>query len=84
MRHTMGQDWGGRRKENPPNAPRITSCEVTEFAQQNDIETRREGLGMWFYLKDSIWYTLGQTNYLALTHLTRLILDRLNEREEMR
>ena len=66
------QDWGGRRKLNPDNAPRVSRQDILGFAQQHAIVVRREGLGMWFRLDGSTWYTIGQTNYLAMECLRRL------------
>lgn len=71
-RHTMGQDWGGRRPLNPTNVPRVTYKQVEAYAEKHNMEVRREGYvwasGMWMgRLKGSnIWRTIGQTNYLAL------------------
>jgi hypothetical protein len=68
----MGQDWGGRRKVNPDNIKRVTRKSVLDFAKKLDIEVMREGQGMWLYKKNDIWYTLGQTNYIAIQTLTKL------------
>ena len=72
---TNHQDWGGRRKANPDNAPRVTRQEVIDLANNCDIEIKRAGLGIWFFKSEGTWYTLGQTNYLALRQLRQLIID---------
>lgn len=77
MRHTMGQDWGGRRKLNPDDAPRVSGKQVRAKATSLGIEIKNEGLygrgGMWFWKRpDGKWYTLGQTNYLAIEQLSRI------------
>lgn len=74
-RHTMGQDWGGRRALNPPNVPRVSYRDVLAYAESHNMEVKREGYiwasGMWSgrIKGSSIWRTIGQTNYLALTHM---------------
>lgn len=77
MRHTMGQDWGGRRKLNPDDAPRVSGKQVREKAAALGIEVKNKGLygrgGMWFWKRpDGQWYTLEQTNYLAMEQLRRI------------
>ena len=72
---TRHQDWGGRRKANPDNAPRVTRQQVIDMAYRHDIEIKRASLGMWFYKNDCTWYTLGQTNYLALRQLRQMVVD---------
>ena len=41
MRHTMGQDWGGRRKINPDGCPVITSKMVLAKAEELGIDVLR-------------------------------------------
>lgn len=67
------QDWGGRRKVNPDNVPKISRKDVLSEAKKLGVEIRREGLGMWLvYIEEKHnWYTLGQTNHLALENLQR-------------
>ena len=72
-RQTMGQDWGGRTKLNPENCPRVTGRQVEELADTHGIQVKREAQGMWFVFKQGQWYTLGQTNYLALKQLQWMI-----------
>lgn len=71
IRHTMGQDWGGRRKQNPNNAPKVSGKMVRDLALEMGLSVKRDGYGMWFVYKDSnkIWYTLGSTNFLAFRNL---------------
>lgn len=73
---TMSQDWGGRRPLNPSNCPRISGKQVCKEAKCYGIEVKREGLGMWWYKKNGLWYTLGQTNYLAFNFLQIIIKER--------
>jgi hypothetical protein len=74
-RHTMGNDWGGRRAENPAGARRVSGKEVLACAQASGVEVRREGQGwsMWWYRRSGEpWRSLGTTNYRALEQLGRL------------
>lgn len=67
---TMGQDWGGRTKLNPENCPKVAGKQVRARAKRLRLEVKREGIGMWWVKKeDGKWYTLGQTNYLAIRYL---------------
>lgn len=78
---TMGQDWGGRRKSNPDNAPRVTRIQVEKFAEEHGYEIEREGYwwasDMWKgrIKGTAVWRTLGQTNYLALEQLKYLVSE---------
>lgn len=79
-RHTMGQDWGGRRKTNPDNCPKITRKMIEDLANENHIEVWNDGYGgyhgTWLYKKpDGINYVLGSTNYIAFEHLKRVIAN---------
>lgn len=66
----MGQDWGGRRKANPEDAPKITRKQVEKYAESIGAKISRDGRGMWFAESvDGTWYTLGLTNYLALKNM---------------
>jgi len=65
MRHTMGQDWGGRRKENPDNCPKISGKQVREKAKYLGIEVKRNGYENWWYKNNGQWYTGGTTNYIC-------------------
>ncbi|MFA5036422.1 MAG: hypothetical protein WC479_04530 [Candidatus Izemoplasmatales bacterium] len=85
-RHTMGQDWGGRRKVNPENCPKVTDKEVEAKAkelvlevQRGDFSRRDHGFmhspqGTWWYRNpiDNKWYTIGATNYWALHFLCNI------------
>jgi hypothetical protein len=77
----MGQDWGGRRQLNPDNCPKISGSQVRQHAKELNITVKRDGLGMWFYYSNNVWYTLGQTNYLAL-HCLERVESMIKEREE--
>jgi len=71
-RHTMGQDWGGRRALNPTGCPKVSGSDVRAYAAAHGFEVKREGLGMWWFKSARHdWLTCGQTNYLALKHLKR-------------
>ena len=66
------QDWGGRRPENPPEAPKVTRKDLERFAQEHNFEIRRTGPGngtWWTKCSDGVWRTAGMTNYLCLDHL---------------
>lgn len=84
MRHTMGQDWGGRRKVNPDGCPVITSKMVLAKADELGIEMLRGepstspggGFipslgGMWWICGDKL-ISAGATNYFALETLRRI------------
>lgn len=70
-RNTMGQDWGGRRKMNPDNCPVVRRIQVIVAAVKIGVKVKREGQGMWWVSGAGIekWFTLGQTNYIALYNL---------------
>ena len=69
----MGNDWGGRKKLNPENAPRVSAKQVRHLASSIGVDVRRDGCGgaWWFY--DGQWLTLGQTNYLAMVRLQEMV-----------
>lgn len=83
MRHTMGQDWGGRTPENPEGVPEVRREDVEEYARLhsftirkgwwtlgNKLVTPKIG-GTWWYWGADGWYTGGATNYLMLELLKR-------------
>lgn len=82
INHTMGQDWGGRRRLNPENCPTITRSMVILRAAELGIKVRRghilsehafqnsERGTWWAYSYDKKqWLTIGDTNFLALSWL---------------
>lgn len=83
-RHTMGQDWGGRKPLNPLDCPKVTAKQVIAKAQDYGIEIFRGGFfsdgssypssqGPWWYKdRQGNWLVLQNTNYLALTALEGL------------
>lgn len=82
----QGRDWGGRYKSNPKDCPKVSGSEVRAFAEQNGFKVKNEGLygsgGMWLVIINKIWYTLGQTNYLALSRLEYMVSERTKERND--
>lgn len=81
IRHTMGQDWGGRRRINPIDAPKVSKQDVYTFAEKHGINVQRaittgSGLypsnqGPWWRfdrIKEE-WLTCGNTNYECIHHL---------------
>ncbi|MCK9543662.1 MAG: hypothetical protein M0R03_16710 [Novosphingobium sp.] len=52
-RHTMGQDWGGRYRLNPPGATKVTKQEVIKYAEENGLKALRDNgnFSMWWLLK---------------------------------
>jgi hypothetical protein len=86
----MGQDWGGRRKVNPENCPKVTNKEVEAKAKELNLtiqlgdfsridhEFMYSPQGMWWYQNpmDKRWYTIGMTNYLALCFLQQIEVNR--------
>ena len=83
-RHTMGQDWGGRRKSNPDNCPKITKKMVYDLASELGIEIRRGDYfhdlsfyhsdrgTWWIYNIEFKWVTMGDTNYWAYCNLLKI------------
>ena len=74
-RHTMGQDWGGRRKENPGGCPKVTGKQVREFAESHGLIIKNDGMyrrgGTWWLYDKNMgeFLTLASTNYLALERM---------------
>jgi len=62
----------GRTPLNPQNCPRVTHKNVLKIANLLGVLVRREGKGMWFRRNppQETWFTLGQTNYIALSQLS--------------
>lgn len=79
---TMGQDWGGRRPLNPEGCPKVTADQVRSRAKRLGIEVKREGKGMWWFKKESQWYTLGMTNFLAIRFLKVVHKQRKKEKRK--
>lgn len=74
-RRTMGNDFGGRRAENPVGAPRVTSTDVKAAALIAGVQVKRESAGwcMWWILKPGdVWRTLAATNFQALRSLNQM------------
>lgn len=74
MGNQSGRSGGigtGRKALNPPDCVKVTSQQVLDKATELGLSLKREGIGMWFVWeeKKQQWYTLGQTNYLALGQL---------------
>lgn len=76
----MGNDYGGRRSDNPEGAPRVSAEQVRAAAQQAGVEVKREsvvsgsrrGWCMWWAkAPGDVWRTLETTNYKALYSLQR-------------
>ena len=72
---SMGRDWGGRRKLNPDNAPRVTRNQVLDFAATHGLKVKRDGNSSWLHFRNGTWYSCGMTNYLALRRLERYVSD---------
>jgi hypothetical protein len=80
----MGNDWGGRRKENPERCPRVTRDDVIAFATEHGYKVQRAMVypgragffkstqGPWWFHDGRQWLTAGSTNYLALETLRAL------------
>lgn len=86
-RQTMGNDWGGRRKINPDDCPKVTGETVRTKAAMLNVFVRRGDFiginfhpsdrGIWWYLENGKWLILGATNYVAFSNLT--FMERKNE-----
>lgn len=65
------QDWGGRRRDNPKGAPRVTREQVFAKAAHMGIQVRRPygAWTEWMYFDSDCWRNLERTNYLALKRL---------------
>lgn len=75
-RHTMGNDWGGRRKMNPEGCPKVTRQDVLDYAKSKGVEVWNDGdygaRGTWWQKDENgVSLTLGITNYIALQTLKR-------------
>ncbi len=95
MRHTMGQDWGGRHKVNPENCPEVTQEEIITKALELDLKVKRGDFsrvdhkfvqgtqGVWWYQNpiNNKWYTIGETNYWALYFLSNIEAARKQSEE---
>jgi hypothetical protein len=82
MRHTMGQDWGGRQKANPADCQKVTASDVLTEAQKHGYTIRRDSPRSW-----SMWWicfpysdriTIGTTNFIALQSIKRIARTRPN------
>ena len=87
---------GGRRKQNPENCPVVTAKQVTDKALSMSVEVKRGDFhgskndkwflecdhGTWWMFNklSGVWYTIGDTNYIALCTLERI--DKLCKLEE--
>jgi hypothetical protein len=67
-RHTMGQDWGGRRRENPVDAPRVSRNDVLAAAAELAFTVRksRRFAGWEYHDADRGWCSAGSTNFLCV------------------
>lgn len=82
-RRTMGNDFGGRRAENPAGAARVSRDEVLALAQTTGVQVKREsvrtgcastGWSMWWVLRPGDeWRTLATTNYMAAQELRKAL-----------
>ncbi len=43
IRHTMGNDWGGRRKQNPEGCPKVTQKDVFANVDSQGIRIKWGG-----------------------------------------
>ncbi len=74
----MGQDWGGRKKMNPPGCPKVTRKDVFAYAELHGIQvkwggpTAVENGTWWYWASDGVWRTAGVTNYLCREFLKSL------------
>lgn len=83
-RRTMGNDFGGRKAENPVGAKRTSALEVRTAAVAAGVQVKRESLitglptsgwSMWLVLRpNDVWRTLATTNYQAVVALQKLNL----------
>ncbi len=78
-RRTMGNDYGGRKAENPAGATRVTKAQVLSAASAAGVQVKREsvrtgcasdGWSMWWVQRPGdVWRTLATTNYQAVQAL---------------
>ena len=83
-RQTMGNDYGGRKAENPDGVARVSREDVLSVAQTAGVQVKREsvrtgcvsaGWAMWWVLRPGdVWRTLATTNYRAVQELKKLNL----------
>lgn len=83
IRHTMGNDWGGRTRENPIGAKPVTKAQVEAAAEAAGVEVRRGDYrddgsfrpaagswSMWWVRRPGgVWRTLASTSYRAVEML---------------
>lgn len=84
-RQTMGNDYGGRKAENPAGVSRVSREGVLSAAQTAGVQVKREsvrtgcvsaGWSMWWVLRPGdVWRTLATTNYQAAQELQKLNLN---------
>lgn len=84
-RRTMGNDYGGRKAENPAGVLRVSREHVLSAAQTAGVQVKREsvrtgcasvGWAMWWVLRPGdVWRTLAATNYQAAQELQKLNLN---------
>ena len=78
IRHTMGNDWGGRRKQNPEGCPKVTWKDVFAYVASRGIHvkwggpTAVENGTWWYWSSDDRFQTAGTTNYLCMEFLKSL------------
>lgn len=73
-RHTMGNDYGGRKAVNPAGSPRVSVDQVYSAAQAAGVLVKRESAGwaMWWVQRPGdVWRTLATTNLLAVRELQK-------------
>jgi hypothetical protein len=74
----MGNDYGGRKKTEPGNCPKVICKNVFAFAKAKNIRVKWGGPSVvesgtwWFWSVKNVWLTAGVTNFLYLEFLKRL------------
>ena len=78
-RRTMGNDYGGRKAENPAGVARVTKEHVLSAASAAGVQVKRESVrtgcasdawSMWWVQRPGdVWRTLATTNYQAVQAL---------------
>ena len=81
-RHSMGNDWGGRKPAIPGGTPRVHRDQVIAAADRAGVQVKRAspitglttaGWSMWWVLRpNDVWRTLATTNHQALKELEEL------------